>query len=126
MMNSLVLSCFPLLYFYNLLYYTDVGSVLFVLSSYSCSIRNHHFKSAMVRKCDKVANLAFYMTLRSARSPRLNETVAIQTFSKHKILRARTDRFVELNVVFSAGSGFSDVSTDEHYLGGIHCRNCRY
>jgi len=47
MMNSLVLTCFPLLYFYNLLYYTDVGSVLFVLASYSCSIRNHHLKSAM-------------------------------------------------------------------------------
>ena len=48
MMNSLVLCCFPLLYFYNLLYYTDVGSVLFVLSSYSCSIRKHHAKAAMV------------------------------------------------------------------------------
>ncbi|XP_063677689.1 putative Dol-P-Glc:Glc(2)Man(9)GlcNAc(2)-PP-Dol alpha-1,2-glucosyltransferase isoform X1 [Bolinopsis microptera] len=48
MMNSLVLTCFPLLYFYNLLYYTDVGSVLFVLASYSCSIRNHHLKSAML------------------------------------------------------------------------------
>ena len=49
MMNSLVLTCFPLLYFYNLLYYTDVGSVLFVITSYSCSSRGHHFKSAMVR-----------------------------------------------------------------------------
>eukprot|EP00116_Pleurobrachia_bachei_P001299 sb/3461561/ len=48
MMNSLVLTCFPLLYFYNLLYYTDVGSVLFVLASYSCSIRNCHKRSAVL------------------------------------------------------------------------------
>ena len=47
MMNSLVVCCFPLLYFYNLLYYTDVGSTLFVLACYSCSIRNHHFKGAL-------------------------------------------------------------------------------
>ena len=94
MMNSLVLTCFPLLYFYNLLYYTDVGSVLFVLASYSCSIRNHHLKSALVsfvRIGQAMSQFRRPISLhrRSARRTICESISKIPTFSKHKISRAR-------------------------------------
>ena len=90
MMNSLVLTCFPLLYFYNLLYYTDVGSVLFVLASYSCSIRNHHLKSALVsfvRIGQAMSQFRRPISLhrRSARRTIVVSISKIPTFSKHKI-----------------------------------------
>uniref|UniRef100_A0A7M5XGN3 Dol-P-Glc:Glc(2)Man(9)GlcNAc(2)-PP-Dol alpha-1,2-glucosyltransferase n=2 Tax=Clytia hemisphaerica TaxID=252671 RepID=A0A7M5XGN3_9CNID len=43
---ALVVVHFPLLYFFTFLYYTDVGSTLFVLMAYYWSMKNRHWLSA--------------------------------------------------------------------------------
>ncbi|XP_062517774.1 putative Dol-P-Glc:Glc(2)Man(9)GlcNAc(2)-PP-Dol alpha-1,2-glucosyltransferase [Corticium candelabrum] len=44
--ESLVVSLFPVLYFFTFLYYTDMASTFFVLLTYYCAISGHHFLSA--------------------------------------------------------------------------------
>ena len=46
--NALILTTFPLLYFYSFLYYTDVGSTFFVLLGYYYSLQDSHITSAAV------------------------------------------------------------------------------
>lgn len=46
--NALVLTFFPLLYFYSFMYYTDVGSTFFVFLCYYCSLLDCHITSAAV------------------------------------------------------------------------------
>jgi alpha-1,2-glucosyltransferase len=46
--NVLALSLFPVVWFYNFLYYTDPGSTFFVLWSYLLSIEKRYWMSALV------------------------------------------------------------------------------
>eukprot|EP01119_Soliformovum_irregulare_P020024 TRINITY_DN6438_c0_g1_i2.p1 TRINITY_DN6438_c0_g1~~TRINITY_DN6438_c0_g1_i2.p1 ORF type:complete len:463 (-),score=58.71 TRINITY_DN6438_c0_g1_i2:5-1306(-) len=46
--RALLMSLFPLLFFYNFLYYTDPGSTFFVMWMYLESLRNNHSRSAML------------------------------------------------------------------------------
>lgn len=45
--TALVLGVFPVLYFFTFLYYTDSGSVFFVLLTYYLSLRGNHFAAAL-------------------------------------------------------------------------------
>lgn len=45
--QALILSTFPLLYFFCFLYYTDVGSTFFVITSYYLTLQKYHFISAL-------------------------------------------------------------------------------
>jgi hypothetical protein len=47
-LRAFVLCISPVFYFFNFLYYTDVGSVLFVLLMYYKSLRDEHKQSAFV------------------------------------------------------------------------------
>ena len=46
-LTAIILSAFPLLYFYTFLYYTDPGSTFWVLLMYYFSINNWHFVAAV-------------------------------------------------------------------------------
>ena len=47
--NALILSLFPVGWFFNFLYYTDSGSTFFVLWSYLLSTEKKYWMSAMVK-----------------------------------------------------------------------------
>ncbi len=46
---STLLSLFPVLYFFNFLYYTDAGSVFFVFLMYYLSLKNQTSYAALVK-----------------------------------------------------------------------------
>ena len=47
-LSGLSMSLFPILYFFNFLYYTDLGSTFFVLFAYLLHLHNYHKSSAVV------------------------------------------------------------------------------
>lgn len=47
--SAAVIICFPILWFFNFLYYTDGGSSAFVLLSWLAAKKRHHLLSALVR-----------------------------------------------------------------------------
>jgi alpha-1,2-glucosyltransferase len=44
---SVVISTFPVLYFFTFLYYTDMASTAFVLLTYYCALSGQHYRSAV-------------------------------------------------------------------------------
>jgi alpha-1,2-glucosyltransferase len=48
LVNALVMSLFPVSFFFNFLYYTDVGSTLFVFSVYLAALKRHHWLGGLV------------------------------------------------------------------------------
>lgn len=49
MLHAVVLSLYPLHWFFTFLYYTDVASVTAVLAMYLASLKKHYWFSALVR-----------------------------------------------------------------------------
>ena len=45
--TSLVVSAFPVLYFFTFLYYTDMASTMFVLLTYYCALSQQHYRSSV-------------------------------------------------------------------------------
>ena len=50
--ESVVLSAFPVAWFFGFLYYTDVPSVLFVISSITAATESRHWTAALVSHKD--------------------------------------------------------------------------
>lgn len=57
--SAAVIICFPVLWFFNFLYYTDGGSSAFILLSWLAAKKRHHFFSALVSTYSS-ANTAFH------------------------------------------------------------------
>lgn len=61
--ESIVISAFPIAWFFSFLYYTELGSVCFVLATVLAAGRGAHVKAALVRILNKIYPLECYLIL---------------------------------------------------------------